>query len=61
MVKKVCKDCKIFVEKNTCPICKGANFTTTWKGRIIILDNEKSEIAKKLDVKLNGEYAIKTR
>ena len=61
MIKKVCKDCKIFVDKDICPICKGSNFTTTWKGRIIILDNEKSEIAKKLSVKNNGEYAIKIR
>ena len=61
MIKKVCKDCKIFAEKDVCPICKGSNFTTTWKGRIIILDNEKSEIAKKLSVKNNGEYAIKIR
>ncbi|MEK6835736.1 MAG: transcription elongation factor subunit Spt4 [Nanoarchaeota archaeon] len=61
MVKKVCKKCKIFVEKDTCPICNDKQFTTTWKGRIVILDVNKSEIAKKLEIKKDGEYAIKTR
>lgn len=61
MVKKVCKKCKIFVEKDVCPICKGNQFTNVWKGRIIILNSEKSEIAKKLELKKDGEYAIRVR
>jgi len=60
-MKKVCKKCKIFVEKDTCPICKGNQFADNWKGKVIILDFQKSEIAKKLDIKYNGEYAIKIR
>jgi len=60
-MKKVCKKCKIFVEKDICPVCKGNQFTDNWKGKIIILDFQKSDIAKKLDIKYNGEYAIKTR
>ena len=43
--KKACKKCKIFVTGNECPICKGDNFTTGWKGRIIIFNAEASEIA----------------
>ncbi len=61
MVKKVCKKCKIFVEKDKCPICGGHDFVNSWKGRIVILNLEKSEIAKKLDIKREGEYAIKTK
>ncbi|MCX8194219.1 MAG: DNA-directed RNA polymerase subunit E'' [Candidatus Pacearchaeota archaeon] len=57
--KKVCKKCKIFVEQDKCPICQGANLTESWKGRIIILKPEESEIAKKLNVKAKGIYAIK--
>ncbi|MFH1209443.1 MAG: transcription elongation factor subunit Spt4 [archaeon] len=60
-MRKVCKKCKIFVEKDICPICKGNQFNDNWKGRIIILNNEKSEIAKKIEIKHNGEYAIKIR
>jgi len=60
-MKKVCKKCRIFVEGSECPICKNANFTETWKGRINILNVEKSEIAKKVGIEVKGEYAIKVR
>ncbi len=59
--KKACKQCKIFVEGNECPICKGRQFTTNWQGRINILDPEKSDIAKKIEIKVKGEYAIKVK
>ncbi|MBU0929662.1 MAG: DNA-directed RNA polymerase subunit E'' [Nanoarchaeota archaeon] len=58
-MKKVCRKCKVFVTGSECPICHGNNFTTSWKGRIIILNPEKSEIAQKLEIKEKHEYAIK--
>ena len=60
-MKKVCKKCRIFVEGQECPLCHNSNFTETWKGRITILDAEKSEIAKKVGIDVKGEYAIKVR
>ena len=60
-MKKVCKKCRLFVEGQECPICKGSNFTETWKGRINVTDAEKSEIAKKIGITIKGEYAIKVR
>lgn len=60
-MRKVCKKCKIFVKGNECPICKGSKFSDNWKGRIFILDADRSEIAKKIGVKTKGEYAIKVR
>ena len=61
MKKKVCKNCKIFVDGSECPICHGVNFVTNWKGRIAVLDANKSEIAKKIEINVKGEYAIKAR
>ena len=61
MKKKVCKKCKLFTANDTCPICKGNDFASSWKGRIIIEDPEKSEIAQKLGIKVKGEYAIKIK
>ena len=37
------------------------DFSSTWQGRIFVIDPEKSEIAKKLNIKERGEYAIKVR
>jgi len=59
MKKKACKSCKIFVEGDECPVCKGSQFVTNWKGRLYIIDANKSEIAKKIGAKVKGEYAIK--
>lgn len=61
MKKKVCKKCKIFVEGTNCPVCKGNQFTTTWQGRLNIIDANKSVIAKKIGITVKGEYAIKVR
>jgi DNA-directed RNA polymerase subunit E" len=61
MKKKVCKECKIFVEGNVCPVCKGNQFSQNWQGRLHVLDANKSQIAKKIGVKVHGEYAIKVR
>ena len=59
--KRVCKTCKIFVEESKCSFCGNNQFVTSWKGRVIVLNPEQSEIAKKLNVKKKGTYAIKTR
>ena len=61
MKKKVCKKCKIFVEGDACPICKGNQFSTNWQGRLQILDANKSAIANKVGIQAKGEYAIKAR
>ena len=61
MQKKVCKKCNIFVEGPECPLCKGKQFSTNWQGRISILNAEKSKIAEKMNIKVKGEYAIKSR
>ncbi|HII16442.1 TPA: hypothetical protein HA361_00865 [Candidatus Woesearchaeota archaeon] len=37
------------------------DFTTSWQGRIAIIDLDKSTIAKKIGIDKRGEYAIKVR
>lgn len=49
------------MDGSVCPLCKGSNFTESWKGRIIVTDPINSEIAKKLGITAKGEYAIKVR
>ncbi|MBD3263376.1 DNA-directed RNA polymerase subunit E'' [Candidatus Woesearchaeota archaeon] len=57
--KKACKICKKLVRGDKCPHHPDAKLVDNWKGRVIILDPEKSEIAKKLEVHEAGEYAIR--
>lgn len=59
---KACKLCKtIFDGGDKCPKCEAKESTDSFKGRIVILDPKKSEIAKKLNLKDKGNFAIKTR
>ena len=60
-MRKVCKKCKLFVTGNECPLCKGNDFTENWKGRIFIVNPNKSEIAKRMEIKEPGQYASKVR
>ncbi|MBT3865591.1 DNA-directed RNA polymerase subunit E'' [Candidatus Woesearchaeota archaeon] len=60
-MRKVCKTCRIFVEGPTCPLCKGNQFSESWKGRIFVSNSEKSEVAQKVEIKAKGEYAIKVK
>lgn len=36
-------------------------FTSSWQGKLIITNVEKSRIAQEVAIKKNGEYAIKIR
>jgi len=59
--KKACRMCNTIFEGDKCPKCDSREFTEGFKGRIVILNPEKSEIAKKLNLKEKGNFAIKTR
>jgi len=59
--EKVCKKCKLVVTGKVCPICKGQEFTANWRGLVVIIDPEKSEIAKQLNIEIPGHYALKVR
>ncbi len=59
--KKACKRCRVFVEGDECPLCKGNQFTQSWNGRVALLDASQSLIAKRMGVANNGEYAIKIK
>ena len=59
---KACKICNtIFESGEKCPKCESKESTEAYKGRVVILDPEKSEIAQKLNLKNKGNFAIKTR
>ena len=58
---KACKICRSIYEGTKCPNCDSKESNENFKGRTIILDAEKSEIAQKLNIKNKGEFAIKTR
>jgi len=60
---KACIKCKFLVskEEKICPSCNGKEFSEEWSGLLIIFNVEKSEIAKILNIKKEGMYAIKVK
>jgi len=60
MVKvKACKKCKTIYSGAKCPSCGSEEGKAEFKGKVVILNPEKSEIARNLKKDKKGEYAIK--
>lgn len=58
---KACRMCGRIFDGLKCPACDSKESTESFKGRVVVLDPEKSEIANKLKIKGKGNFAIKTR
>ncbi len=61
MTKRACKICKRIYEGDKCPECGSQEHTEEFKGRIMIFNAETSEVAKKLNIKKPGMFAVKTK
>lgn len=58
-MESACRNCKLIIAQgNVCPLCGASNLTSKWSGQVVVLNVEKSEIAKQLGIKVNGAYAI---
>ncbi|MFT4312548.1 MAG: transcription elongation factor subunit Spt4 [Candidatus Woesearchaeota archaeon] len=59
--KQAGKLTKVLTTDDTSPLDPKEPLTSSWFGRIMIFNANTSEIAKKLGIKKQGEYAIKVR
>ena len=60
MAELACRNCKfINIDSAICKNCGSSELTKEWYGYVIIVDPEKSEIAKKLGIKIPGKYALR--
>jgi len=55
-----CKNCNLITEKDRCPYCSEKTIKR-WSGYVIIRDPARSQIAKKMNIKKPGKYALKVR
>jgi len=60
MVKRqyVCRNCRRFTSEKTCPVCGSTDLSASWKGLVIIMNPNESEVAKTLDIEAPGKYAL---
>lgn len=57
---KACKVCHQLTEENVCPTCHSPT-SKTWQGYVIVQDPKKSRIARRMNIKNAGKYALKVR
>ena len=61
MVERACRTCHLVTNANICPNCKISSLSTDWAGEIIVVDPEKSVLAKRLEITRPGRYALRVR
>ena len=59
--EKACKQCKSIYEGSKCPACGSSESVDSFKGKVVVLNPEKSEIAKNLGINEKGVFAIRLR
>ncbi len=57
---KACAHCKLIMpeESPQCPNCGSTDFAFMWRGMVIVIDVERSCIARKLGIERPGMYAL---
>ncbi len=59
---KACRNCRLIVAGPVCPLCNtGEYLTKTWEGHIDVINPEGSEVAKAINAKTKGRYALKIK
>lgn len=61
MSEKACTSCHTITTGNVCPKCKTSSLSDDFSGLVIIFDPEGSAIAKAMNIKERGRYALKVR
>ena len=57
--EKACKNCKRIYDEDKCPVCDKKEVSDTFKGKVEIVNPERSIIGKELKVNKKGIYAIR--
>jgi DNA-directed RNA polymerase subunit E" len=61
MKQRACTNCHFITKENVCPKCRSTNLSEDYSGIVIMFDPENSAIAKAMDMKEKGRYALKVR
>lgn len=59
--EKSCLNCKAIYMGDKCPQCGETPSSDTFKGRIHVFNQEKSEMAYRMKIRNKGEFAIKSK
>ncbi len=61
MSEKACPTCHSLTKDSICPKCRASGLSDDYSGLVVIYDPEESTIAKAMNIKEKGRYALKVR
>lgn len=61
MSEKACATCHLITRESMCPKCRTSSLSDDFSGLVIMFDVEGSAIAKAMNIKEKGRYALKVR
>lgn len=61
MSEKACTICHFITKESICPKCKNTSLSDDFGGLVIMFDPNGSAIAKAMNIKEKGSYALKVR
>ena len=61
MSERACTTCRFMTKEGNCPRCKTPTLSDDYSGLLIVFDPENSAIAKAMNVREKGRYALKVR
>ena len=59
--EKACTNCHFITKENVCPKCHSTSFSEDYSGLVVMFDPDNSAIAKAMNIKEKGKYALKVR
>jgi DNA-directed RNA polymerase subunit E" len=57
---KACRNCHSITDQPKCPRC-GGEVSREWQGYIVVIDPERSDIARKMGIQAAGRYALRVK
>ncbi len=59
MKEMACRKCRTLTNEKVCPNCGSSDFSNEWSGLVIVINPERSQVAKTLTISKPGRYALK--
>jgi DNA-directed RNA polymerase subunit E" len=59
--ERACTTCHSLTKESVCPRCKTPTLSDDYSGLVIVFDPDNSAIAKAMNIKEKGRYALKVR
>ena len=59
MKEMACMKCRTLTTEKVCPNCDSTELSSEWSGLVIVINPERSQVAKTLTISKPGRYALK--